>query len=829
MGTWRFALNGLWRELRSGELVVLMAALVVAVGSITAISFLTDRIGKAVARQASEVLAADLRVGSGRELDPDWLARGEAAGLDIAQALNFPSVVFADDQRVLVNLKAVSTRYPLRGELRLAPKLFGTPAAARGAPPSGTAYADAAMLARLGVDAGDTIEVGRLTLEVDSVLVYRPDQSPGFTALAPTLLVNIRDIEASGLLAEGSRVRYTQLYAGSEADVAAFGAALREEDVEGVRIEDEAAAGTQLASAISRAGRFLSLASLVSLILAAVAVAMSARRYAERRLDSAALMKTFGAPQALVLRVGLVHLMAVGVVASLIGTALGFAAERGLSALLTGWLRGDLPQPGWEPALPGMITALVLMAGFALPSLFQLRDTPPLRVLRNDIAPPPPAAWLTWGLALATLALLVWWAVRDTTLLTVIIGGTVITAAVLYGAGRLLVGGLSRLRGNVGVSWRYGLANVARRGQNSAIQVVAFGLGLMVLLLLTLVRNDLLSGWRATVDESAPNQFLINIQPEERDSIGGIFSEAGLGDVVFTPLVRGRITAVNDTAADDWSSPAGEGTRRLGREINLSWSATLDPSNEVVDGQFWGADYSGAPQVSVDEDTAQELGVGIGDTLSFDFAGVPITAEITSLRRIDWDSFKPNFFMVLSPAGMAELPQTYITSLYIPETTNGVLLTLVREHPSVSVIDIEAALAQVRGIIDKASLAVQYVFLFTLAAGLVVLFAAIQSTLDERRYESALLRTFGATRGTILAGILAEFSALGLLAGACAATGATAIGIVAARELFDLELGVNPVLWFAGLVAGLVMVGASGTLAARSAADTPPVRTLRRG
>ncbi|MEO0951696.1 MAG: FtsX-like permease family protein, partial [Pseudomonadota bacterium] len=258
-------------------------------------------------------------------------------------------------------------------------------------------------------------------------------------------------------------------------------------------------------------------------------------------------------------------------------------------------------------------------------------------------------------------------------------------------------------------------------------------------------------------------------------------------------------------------------------------SPTLDPSNEVVEGQFWAADYSGAPQVSVDEDTAQEMGVGIGDTLSFDFAGVPITAEITSLRRIDWDSFKPNFFMVLSPAGMAELPQTYITSLYVPESTNGVLLTLVREHPSVSVIDIEAALAQVRGIIDKASLAVQYVFLFTLAAGLVVLFAAIQSTLDERRYESALLRTFGATRGTILAGILAEFSALGLLAGACAATGATAIGIVAAQELFDLELGVNPVLWFAGLVAGLVMVGASGTLAARSAADTPPVRTLRRG
>ncbi|MEM7611970.1 MAG: FtsX-like permease family protein [Pseudomonadota bacterium] len=824
----RFALNGLARELRAGELVVLMVALVIAVGSITAISFLTDRIGRAVERQATEVLAADLRLRSGRPLPADLMAQARSSGLQASEAMNFPSVAFVGETRALVNLKAVASGYPLRGQLRTAARLFADTEISQSIPEPGEAFADAPLLARLGADVGDIIEVGQLQLTVTRVLVYRPDQSPGFSGLAPTLLLNTADIERSGLIVEGSRVSYTQLFAGAPSDVDDFADALREQELEGVRIEDSANAGSQLSSAIDRAGRFLSLASLVSLILAAVAVAMASRRYAERRLDTAALMKTFGAEQRFILQVGVVHLLVVGIVASAIGTLLGFAAERGLSAILAGWLRGELPMPGWQPALPGFVTAIVLLGGFALPSLLRLGDTPPLRVLRHDMSPPPPGIWLTYGAAFAALGLLVWWAVRDTTLLVVIIGGTLLTGLVLFAAGRVLVSLLSRLRGNVGVSWRYGLANVARRGGDSAIQVVAFGLGLMVLLLLTLVRNDLLAGWRATIGDDAPNQFLINIQPDERESIATLFADAGWQDVEFVPLVRGRITAINGMLPDAWTFPSGEGRRRIGREINLSWSATLDPSNEVIAGEFWAPDYAGAPQVSVDREVAEEMGVTLGDTLGFNFAGETVTATITSLREIDWDSFKPNFFMVLSAPGMDALPQTYITSLYVPEDQGQVLLNMVRQHPSVSVIDIEAAIEQVRGIIDKASLAVQYVFVFTLAAGLVVLFAAIQSTLDERRYESAMLRTFGATRRTILAGILAEFSALGLLAGACAATGATVIGAIAARQLFDLEIAFNPVLWVVGLFAGMIMVGVSGTLAARSAADTPPVQTLRR-
>ncbi|MEM9171102.1 MAG: FtsX-like permease family protein [Pseudomonadota bacterium] len=822
-----FAVRRFGRDVRSGELLVLMSALVIAVASMTAISFLTDRIGKAVDYQAGEVLAADIRLSSGRKLDDSNTKLARSIGLKTVDMVSFPSVTFAGEASTLARLQAVTEGYPLRGELRIAASLFGQDRVAERIPLPGTLYAEPALLTRLGIDVGDSLELGRLTLQVAGVIAYRPDQSPGFSGLAPTILINMADIEPSGLLVEGSRVGYYQLFGGPPTPVRKFRDALQGAMPEGATMQTGAEEGSQLAGAVERAGGFLSLASLVSLILAAVAIAMSAQRYAERRLDTAALMKTFGASQWFVLSVGVIHILLIAAIGSAIGAATGYYAERGLSALLTGWLRGDLPQPRLSAMWPGVLSALVLLLGFALPSLLRLRRTPPMRVLRHDMAPPPLSLWVSYGAAFLAIGAIVAWAVRDTRLLVIILGGTAVTAAVLFFAGRALVAALSQLRGGVGVSWRYGLANVARRGSTSAIQVVAFGLGLMVLLLLTLVHDDLLDIWRSSVADDAPNQFLINILPEERESISELIDSRNLPSVGYVPLVRGRITAVNDTPAEDWPRGAGEGPVRVGREINLSYTDTLDESNTVIEGSFWSEGDGGEPQVSIDIAIANEMGVTVGDTLTFDFAGLAHRATITSLRTIDWDSFRPNFFIVLSPTGMQDLPQTFLNALFVGESDKDVLVELVRKHPSVSVIDIEAAIEQIRGIIDKAALAVRYVFYFTIAAGLVVLFAAIQSTLESRRYESALLRTFGASRRVVLLGILAEFSALGLLAGLCASLGATAIGHVVATEVFDLQLSVDPVLWLIGVLAGWLVVGVSGTLAARSAVETPPVRTLR--
>lgn len=823
----RFAFRSLMREARSGELAVLVLALTLAVGSVTAIGFLTDRIGQAVALQAAEVLAADLRLEAPTRPDPAFLDQARARGLKTATMKSFPSVVYVGEDSALASVRAVTDGYPLRGRVRIADQLLGTPRVADSIPAPGEVWLETGVLAQLGADVGATVELGASTFRVAAVITYRPDQTPGFSGLAPALIMNDADLANSELLGEGSRLRYIYLFAGERDAVREFAQELDANLPADARLQDRGDAGRELSDAISRAARFLALASLVSLLLAAVAVAMSARRYAQRRLDTAALMKSLGATQGFVVNTTLVQLLVLGLLASVLGGAVGYSAQWALSQVLAGWLRSSLPSPSLQPLLLGAGTALILLVGFALPSVLRLARTPPLRVLRRSLDPPPVGAIVSYGLAIGALCTLVYWSVRDLSLLLVIAGGTLITGAVLYGVGNLLVRLLASRRGGVGVAWRYGLANVARRGGSSAIQIVAFGLGLMVLLLLTVVRNDLLAGWRTSIDDTAPNHFLINIQDADRDGIRDLLVEASIEAPVFTPLVRARMTAIDRVDVESMTFTSERGERLARRGQNLSYSATLAASNTLVAGRWWSPDHDGEPQVSVEVDAARDMGVELGDVLTFDVAGEIMNAQVTSLRKVEWSSFEPNFFMVFSPNALAAYPKSFITSLKVNDDQRAALLRLVRAYPSVSVIDLEAVLDQVRAIIDKAALAVQLVFAFTLAAGLVVLFAAVQSTLDERRYESALLRTFGASRRTVLAGLATEFSVLGFASGLFAALGASLIGALAARRLFELDYTIDPWLWVTGTAVGVIVVGISGMLASRSALSTPPVATLR--
>ena len=414
-------------------------------------------------------------------------------------------------------------------------------------------------------------------------------------------------------------------------------------------------------------------------------------------------------------------------------------------------------------------------------------------------------------------------------MLVIVLGGMLAVSVVLYVAGRGLVYLLGRSRGGVGIAWRYGLANVARRGRASAVQVVAFGLGLTILLLLTFVRTDLLDGWAKTLDESAPNHFLINIQPAEREPIAAIFEQNQIEAPRFVPMVRARMSTINGEDVKTREYPVENGEWMANREANLTWASELSDTNELVKGEWWPEDYSGKPLVSVEDEAAMEMGVGIGDTLVFVIAGQEISLEIASTRDVDWDSFRPNFFMVLSPGAIEEFPATFVSSLKIAPGEKTALLQLVKAHPSVSVIDIDAILQQVTGIIEKATLAVQAVFLFTLAAGIAVLFAAVQSTIDERRFESAMLRALGVRRRTVLSGVLAEFAALGFASGLLAAAGASILAAVVATQIFDLEYNFNPMLWLAGLAGGIVLVCLSGFVAARGAINAPPTDVLRAG
>ena len=827
MNAVRFALRSFGRELRSGEMLVLLAAVALAVAALTAVGFLTDRIGKAVARQANEVLAADLRLRSQEPIDDEWRQRAAAAGLATADTLAMPSVVFAGDESALVTLKVVGDGYPLRGVVRVAPQLFGKQVEVDGIPPPGTVWADAALLARVGADVGELLAVGDLELRVTSVLTYRPDQSIGFASLAPTLLMNMDDIEASGLIAEGSRVSYALLIAGGQDAVDEFADAIADDLPDALRTRTAEESSERAYAAADRAQRFLSLTAIISLLLSAVAVAMSARRFAQRRMDTVALMKSLGASQGFVITVVLIQLGFLGLLGVAIGSVVGFAAEGLLSIVIADLIQGELPAPGPGPVLLACGSALVLLVGFALPSMLQLRDTPPLRVLRHDAMPPAPSRLFVAGLSMAAVTAILYSTVGSPQLLAYLLGGIVVTAALLYLVGRLLVAGLGRFRRGVGVAWRYGFANVARRGRASAVQVVAFGLGITVLLLLTLVRTDLLEGWRATMDGDVPNHFLINIQPAERESIATIFDDAGLAPPEFNALVRARMARINDVDVRERETVEGRDDWFVNREQNLSFAEKISDSNELVAGEWWPADYAGPPLVSIEEEVAVESGLGIGDRIEFEIAGQRLEAEIRSIRRINWDSFQPNFFLVLSPGALDGFPTSYIASMNVPDDRRSLFAGLVRAHPSVSVIDLGAILAQVRGIIEKASLAVQAVFFFTLAAGIAVLFAAVQSTIDERRFESAMLRALGARRRTVLAGVMAEFAALGAAAGLLASAGASVLAWLLATRVFELPWAFSPLLWVAGVVAGIVIVSVSGWFAARGAVNSLPVDVLR--
>lgn len=814
------------RDLRAGELWVLVSAVCIAVAAMTAVGFFTDRVGQAVAMRSSEVLAADLVIRSNRAVPEEYLRDADQRGLATATATSFPSVVVAGQASTLADIEAVSNRYPLRGEIRTSVTPYGDTRREKTGPGPGEAWADPKLLAGLDINTGSVVRVGALDLIVTRVLDYRPDQGWSFVDLAPTLLMNEGDVVATGLIQPGSRVTYRQMFAGPRAAVKDFREFVQPRLGVSERIRDLEDAGPQIRRALDRAHRFLGLAALVAVLLAAVAVAMTAARYARRQIDPIALMKAFGASQSYLLRMTCAQLAVIGLIGGVLGTGLGYVAQGGLSWLLADIAGGALPPPGSRPLAGGLVLAMVVLAGFALPSLIATRRVPPLRVLRRDVPAPPASTWLASGAAVAAVLGLMFWQVGDLRLTGWLALGIAVLTVALAGAALLLIWLAGRVRRSAAASWRYALAGLARRRSDSVIQVVAFGLGIMVLLLLAVVRGDLLGEWRASLPDTAANRFLINIQPDEVQAVANFFADQGIGATLM-PLVRARLTRIDGRAVDEMEFSSERARRLADRESNLSWAVRLREDNKITGGAWWG-DPPQPGQVSVEEDFARDLGISLGDRLEFDVAGETFTATVTSLRAVQWDSFRPNFFMLFSPGTLDAYPRTHIGSLHVGRDSGGVLLELIKRFPSITVIDIDAMLGQVRRVMDQAAMAVEYVFLFALAAGVAVLFAVVESGRDARRFESALLRALGARRRQVLAGTVMEFALLGALAGLVAAGGAHLSGVILASRVFGLDYSAGPSLWLIGAAAGLLFVGGTGFLATRSVVSQPPVLVLRR-
>lgn len=824
----RLGWQALRREWRAGELRVLALALVVAVGAVSSVGLFTDRVEQALAQRAVTLLAADRVVISNVPLDTAWIDQARARGLRTEQVMEFRSVVLGADRPQLAEIKAVGPDYPLRGALRVrtAPDTQDLPVDAP--PQRGTVWSEGRMLGPLGVAVGGTVEVGESKLSLARILAYEPDRASGFFGVAPRVLMRIEDVPATGLIQPGSRARYRLLLAGPERELERFRGWLTPRLVPGQRFENVGEARPQLQNALDRAGRFLGLAALVSVLLCGVAVATAARRHAERQADTAAVLRCLGAAQRTVLGIYATKLAALGLLASAGGCLLGYLGQAAIAGFLGELLGADLPAPSWEPVGFGLAVGLVTLGAFGLPPIVRLRRVPPLRVLRRDLGPPPLTATGLYGLGAVALAGLMLWISRDFALSAWMMLGTAGTLLALGAGAWLLVRLLTPLRKRVGVALRFGLAGIARRPADSVVQVMAFGVGLMALLLLSVVRGDLLDIWQQRVSPDAPNHFLINIQPRQVSEVTDWFAAQGIPGVSLHAMSRGRLDTVNGVRADQWPGLNEHGEHWVQRGFNLSWAEQPQVDNRILSGRWWSADQLDQPLLSVEQRMAENLGLKVGDALSFRIADQAVALTVANIRSVEWDNFRVNFFLVTTPGALADLPATFVTSVYLAPDRKDLLTELVRAFPSITVFDVEAILDQVRSVIAQVIKAVEFVFLFTLAAGVMVLYAALQSSLEERMHEGAMLRALGAKRRQLRLGLLGEYVTLGVLAGLLAAVAAGAVGWVLADQVLGLAYRPEALLALWGASLGGVGVGLAGMWGSRSVLRLPPLAVLRR-
>ncbi|MCB1925798.1 MAG: FtsX-like permease family protein [Gammaproteobacteria bacterium] len=812
---WRAA----WRE---PGLRLLFAAVLIAVSALSSVAFFADRVERALVLQGAALMAADLVVVQGAPIPQVWRDKATSLGLQQARSVTFPSVVLANERPLLVQVKGVESPYPLRGRLQI-----DTPGGDLDGPPAaGAAWLEGRLRDRLGITIGsDTLQLGELRLRAAGVLVDEPDRGGNLFQLAPRLMVNYADVQRSGLLGPGSRVRHRLLLAGDSEHIAAMRSWLEPQLPPGSELADLENARPELRTALERARRFLSLAALCASLLAGVAMLLAARRYVDRAFDGAAVLRTLGMSSRAVLGWHLRRLLVAVVVATLAGSLIGLLGQQALVALLGDWFGTTLPQPGVRPLFVGLAFGVCLAVGFVMPTLASIGRVPPLRVLRRELAPAGLATWLVWLLAVAVFLGLMAWQVRDARLAVAMALALLATLLVLMGAGRLLLRLLAPLR-RTGGSAALGLAALARYPQLTLLQLGGFGLGITLLLLLAVVRVDIVDAWRSSLPAQAPNHFVINLQPDERERFAAILRERGVPNSGLHATVRARLLAIGGRTvnADDY---ADQRARRLAtRDYSLGFGAEMQADNRVQAGRWWDGAEAMAPAFSVEQGLAENLGIGVGDTLTFDIAGQQVTAPVTSLRSVAWDSFNVNFFVVGSPALLEGLPATYLSSLYLDDTSERLTLTLAEAFPAASVLDVRPILEQVRAIMERGALAVEMVFLFTLVAAALVTAAAAEVSRDERAREVAVMRTLGMSRRRLLGAVLIEFGVLGLVSGVLAAALAAITGYLVATELFDLPGRIAAAVWWLGVGGGTLVVALVGWLATRRLVGIPPIQVL---
>jgi putative ABC transport system permease protein len=813
-----YGLKKFWSEVFSGDLLILFLSIVLAVTSISSVGFLGDRLKSSMQMQASSILGADLVLRSASKIDSKYLDLAAANDLDSAEMSTFLSMVITEDDNLLTSIKAVTASYPLRGELKIV-NSQGTKIKHFGSPEPGNIWIERKVLETLELMELDKVSIGNKNFIVEGIIEDYPDRNSSFVGFYPVAIVNINDVDAMGVIQTGSRVVYRNLFSGTQDNLERF-----EKSLEGmpanIRVQNASDVGDNLGEDIANSTTFFNLASLFTIIISVIASMMAVRRYASRNLLHTSLMKVFGASKLFILGHQIMQLTLVAIFASSLGLIFGYGLQHLLLSTLQGIINADLPPPSSRPVILGFITAAFVIFATASPYIKILSETEPIRILRNDFNIKLSSNLMIYLVAFFTMFGFLGALFQDIKLIIYIVISLILVTFFLYLIGRLLIYGLSRVKFSYGTGWKLGLKNIVQRGNDSILQVIIFGLSLLFLVVLAETRTDLVDSWTETLDEDTPNYFLFNIQQYNLDPISNYFKDQGNVVPDFTPLIRGRLLSAARPGSEDINFD-----NLMEREANLTWQNQLPLSNSLVEGEWW-TNGNEVAEVSIDREIAESMNLKIGDELTFSAGGKTFSVTVSSFREIEWQSFSPNFFFILSPAAGRELPNSYITSIKL-ENSQKFMNNFTNRFPTITSVNLEAIIEQGKSSLASASLAVQYIFFLTFIAGILALIASVYSNRDQRTKETAIMHAIGASRALIFKSAASEFLILGLLSATTAIIFSIALSSVIFIQFLDLIYSPNLLILGLSYLFGIGFIFIAGVISIRKSIYASPMITLR--
>ncbi|CAG1020859.1 hypothetical protein DOJK_00619 [Patescibacteria group bacterium] len=825
MKHFNLALRLLWRDSRAGELTILLLALLIASSSSTTIALFTDRLQNTLINQASELLAADLVIKSATPMPEPWQQRADELQLKSARTIEFTSVLMEHDEMLLASVKSVSALYPLRGFLKTQETEQANEQEQRNAPDSGTVWVEKRVLSALKLHTGDSVTVGEKPLKITKIITYEPDKHGDFYSFAPRVLLNEADLAATGILQAGSHVHYFFQFSGDEKALAAFKHWVKPLLNPSQKLMDIHEDRPELGKALQRAERYLGLSSIVVILISGVAIAMATRRYTERHFNSTAVLRCLGCKQSDILRLYIYQFVLLGLITSVIGCSIGALAQQGLFYLLQELLPKQLAGFSVWAMLFGLLLGFSVLFTFALPPLLRLKQVSPLSVLRRELKPLPASAWLVYGLVLLMVTLLVGRYTQDVKMTAIIVGVGVLVLLLLSGLVYGLLALLNRVLLRLPLVWRFALQGLVKNSRASVSQVLAFSLTLTAMLLSFAVRTDLITDWQSALPEHAPNHFALNIFPEQQADFQKDLLSHQIKGSEFYPVVRGRLIEINDNPVRQNVSKDSAGDNATQRELSLTWSNKLPEENELVEGDWWQTPDAG--QVSIEQKLAKSLNIHLQDKLTFTIGSEKIQATVTSIRHLEWNTMKPNFYMVFSPQSLQNYPYTFITSFYLAPEQKPVLNALLKKYPSTTVLEVDLILQQMKTILTQITEAINYLLYFALCAGVLVLFAAVYASLDERIYEGVLMRTLGAKRRFLSMTHVLEFALLGLISGIFAVLLAETIRYALYATVLHIDYHIKWLIWLMVPTLSTILVAITGYFGLKDVVNKSPLLVLR--